>query len=147
MCTQKGNQVLLWLVIQTPPFPAASPELKEPRESIVWEEASLWPRSEEDSSGGSELTAELKYWVVSWVEDVERPGEYGGLKPTAVFGRLVGMAPWTEFWWIEKIISTFTLICTHIIVYITYCVFATLPICIFVFIICILSCRCHSVAL
>lgn len=84
-----------------PPFPAVSPapELKEPRVSIVWEEASLWPSTEKGSSGGSGLTAELKNGVVSWPEEAGMPGEYGGLNPTAVFGKLVGMAPWTGFWW------------------------------------------------
>ncbi len=40
--------------------------------------------------------------------------------------------------------------CTHIIVYSVFLLFSTLPICIFLhysFIICVLSCCCHSVAL
>lgn len=41
---------------------------------------------------------ELKKVEGSWDEGAGRFGEYGGRRPTAVLGRLVGIAPWTGFW-------------------------------------------------
>lgn len=41
---------------------------------------------------------ELKKAGGSWDEGAGRLGEYGGRRPTAVLGRLVGIAPWTGFW-------------------------------------------------
>lgn len=41
---------------------------------------------------------ELKKAEVSWVDGAGRFGEYGGRRPTAVLGRLVGIAPWTGLW-------------------------------------------------
>lgn len=43
------------------------------------------------------MMAELKKAVGSCEEEGGRLEEYGGRRPTAVLGRLVGIAPWTGF--------------------------------------------------
>lgn len=81
------------------PSPSVAPVEKPPSASCAWVEPwSRWASGEYGSRGGNSLREEPKKAGPSWDEAGGRLGEYGGRSPTAVLGRLVGMAPWTGFW-------------------------------------------------
>lgn len=82
----------------TLPSPSVAPVEKPPSASCAWVEPwSRWASGEYCSRGGNSLREEPKKAGPSWEEVGGRLGEYGGRSPTAVLGRLVGMAPWTGF--------------------------------------------------
>lgn len=72
------------------PSPSEAPVGKPPSASCAWVE----PSDGYGSRGGMSLMGELK----KAGDGAGRLGEYGGRRPTAVLGRLVGIAPWTGFW-------------------------------------------------
>lgn len=91
------------------PSPSVAPVEKPPSASCAWVEPwSRWASGEYGSRGGNSLREELKKAGPSCDEVGGRLGEYGGRSPTAVLGRLVGMAPWTGFWKWEQSMETHT---------------------------------------